>query len=121
MAILYSQIVIHLRQAFGCVQANKPVIGIVQDTLLGCRMMTKRDEFIEKDVFMNMLMWLENWDGQIPIPTILKPRPLWTGKQIFNLFLPEGVNCRRSTSWHKDNEPKDMSPTDSQVGVHPYS
>ena len=79
-------------------------------------MMTKRDEFIEKDVFMNMLMWLENWDGQIPIPTILKPRPLWTGKQIFNLFLPEGVNCRRNTSWHKDNEPKDMSPTDSQVG-----
>ena len=90
---------------------------MVQDTLLGCRMMTKRDEFIEKDVFMNMLMWLENWDGQIPIPTILKPRPLWTGKQIFNLFLPEGVNCRRKASWHKDNEPKDMSPTDSQVNL----
>ncbi|KAK9866738.1 hypothetical protein WJX84_006023 [Apatococcus fuscideae] len=96
-------------------QANKPVIGIVQDTLLGCRMMTKRDEFIEKDVFMNMLMWLENWDGAIPIPTILKPRPLWTGKQIFNLFLPEGINCRRTASWHKDNEPKDMSPSDAQV------
>jgi len=29
-------------------QANKPVIGIVQDTLLGCRLMTKRDTFIEK-------------------------------------------------------------------------
>ena len=99
-----------------CLQANKPVIGIVQDTLLGCRMMTKRDEFIEKDVFMNMLMWLENWDGAIPIPTILKPRPLWTGKQIFNLFLPEGINCRRTASWHKDNEPKDMSPSDAQVG-----
>jgi DNA-directed RNA polymerase II subunit RPB1 len=29
-------------------QSNKPVIGIVQDTLLGCRKITKRDSFIEK-------------------------------------------------------------------------
>lgn len=64
------------------VQANKPVIGIVQDTLAGMRLMTKRDTFIEADVFMNMLMWLEDWNGRIPTPAILKPRPLWTGKQV---------------------------------------
>ena len=29
-------------------QANRPVMGIVQDTLLGCRKMTKRDTLIEK-------------------------------------------------------------------------
>ncbi len=63
-------------------QGNKPVIGIVQDTLLGCRLMTKRDTFIPKDVFMNMLMWLEDWDGKIPMPAVLKPQPLWTGKQV---------------------------------------
>jgi DNA-directed RNA polymerase beta' subunit len=38
-------------------QANKPVMAIVQDTLLSCRIMTKRDTFITKDVFMNILMW----------------------------------------------------------------
>ena len=65
-------------------QANKPVIGIVQDTLLGCRLMTKRDTFIEKDLFMNILMWLEDWDGKIPMPAILKPKPLWTGKQVIS-------------------------------------
>lgn len=64
------------------VQANKPVIGIVQDTLLGARLMTKRDTFIEADVMMNLLMWLEDWDGTIPMPAVLKPRPLWTGKQV---------------------------------------
>ena len=58
------------------------MIGIVQDTLLGCRLMTKRDTFIPKDVFMNMLMWLEDWDGKIPMPAVLKPQPLWTGKQV---------------------------------------
>ena len=65
----------------GRMQANKPVIGIVQDTLLGCRLITKRDTFIGRDLFMNILMWLEDWDGRVPQPTILKPRPLWTGKQ----------------------------------------
>ena len=64
-------------------QANKPVMAIVQDTLLACRIMTKRDTFIKKDVFMNIIMWLENWDGKVPKPAILKPEPLWTGKQVF--------------------------------------
>jgi len=29
-------------------QSNRPVIGIVQDSLLGCRLFTKRNTFIEK-------------------------------------------------------------------------
>lgn len=95
-------------------QANKPVIGIVQDTLAGMRLMTKRDTFIEADVFMNILMWLEDWDGKVPTPVILKPKPLWSGKQVINLFLPR-VNCRRFASWYADGEPADLSPTDSQV------
>ena len=95
-------------------QANKPVMGIVQDTLLGCRLITKRDSFIEKDVFSNILMWLENWDGKVPAPAILKPRPLWTGKQVFSLFIPD-VNLRRTSAWHKDGEPEDFSPGDTQV------
>ncbi|KAE8797214.1 DNA-directed RNA polymerase II subunit RPB1 [Hordeum vulgare] len=45
-------------------QANRPVMGIVQDTLLGCRKITKRDTLIEKDVFMNILMWWEDFDGK---------------------------------------------------------
>lgn len=32
-------------------QANRPVMGIVQDTLLGCRKITKRDTFIEKVLY----------------------------------------------------------------------
>lgn len=68
-----------------CVQANKPVIGIVQDTLAAMRLMTKRDTFIEADVMMNILMWLEDWDGRVPTPAILKPRPLWSGKQVRQL------------------------------------
>jgi DNA-directed RNA polymerase II subunit RPB1 len=95
-------------------QANKPVMGIVQDSLLGCRLFTKRDTFIEYDLLCNILMWLEDWDGQVPPPTILKPRPLWTGKQVFTMFLPP-VNIERRAAWYRDGEPDAMSPVDAQV------
>lgn len=58
---------------------NQPVMGIEQDALLAVTRMTKRNIFIEKDVMMNMCMWIQPWDGNIPAPAILKPRPLWTG------------------------------------------
>ncbi|KAH0971041.1 hypothetical protein GBA52_023197 [Prunus armeniaca] len=70
-------------------QSNRPVMGIVQDTLLGCRKITKRDTFIEKD-----------FDGKVPAPAILKPRPLWTGKQVFNLIIPKQINLQRTSAWH---------------------
>ena len=56
-------------------------MGIVQDALLGARLFTKRDTFIDRTLLMNLLMWLEDWDGVVPTPAILKPQPLWTGKQ----------------------------------------
>ncbi|KAJ7500689.1 RNA polymerase II largest subunit [Mycena galericulata] len=37
----------------------------------------------------NILLWVPEWDGSIPIPAIVKPKPLWTGKQI--LSLPEHI------------------------------
>lgn len=76
--------------------------------------MTKRDSFIKKDLFMNILMWLEDWDGRVPMPAVLKPEPLWTGKQVVNLIIPR-VNVRRKAAWSKDHEDQDMTPYDSQV------
>ncbi|KAL0833412.1 hypothetical protein Bca101_085301 [Brassica carinata] len=98
-------------------QANRPVMGIVQDTLLGCRKITKRDTFIEKDVFMNTLMWWEDFDGKVPAPAILKPRPLWTGKQVFNLIIPKQINLFRYSAWHSDQETGYITPGDTQVRI----
>ncbi|VFR02519.1 unnamed protein product [Cuscuta campestris] len=98
-------------------QANRPVMGIVQDTLLGCRKITKRDTFIEKDVFMNILMWWGDFDGKVPAPAVLKPRPLWTGKQVFNLIIPKTINLLRYSSWHSDSEKGYITPGDTQVRI----
>eukprot|EP01103_Thecamoeba_quadrilineata_P002203 TRINITY_DN12197_c0_g1_i1.p1 TRINITY_DN12197_c0_g1~~TRINITY_DN12197_c0_g1_i1.p1 ORF type:complete len:1771 (-),score=338.80 TRINITY_DN12197_c0_g1_i1:46-5313(-) len=101
-------------------QSNRPVIGIVQDSLLACMIFTKRDTFMEKDLVMNILMWLQNFDGKIPVPAILKPKQLWTGKQIFSLILPN-VNLTRYTSTHPQNADADgenfIPPIDTRVHI----
>ncbi|KAI4468651.1 dna-directed rna polymerase [Holotrichia oblita] len=102
-------------------QANKPVMGIVQDTLTAVRKMTKRDVFIDKEQMMTLLMFLPIWDGKMPRPAILKPKPLWTGKQIFSLIIPGNVNMIRTHSTHPDEEDdgpyKWISPGDTKVMV----
>ena len=100
-------------------QSNKPVMGIVQDTLTAVRKMTKRDVFIDKEQMMNLLMFLPSWDGKMPVPAILKPKPLWTGKQLFSLIIPGNVNCMRLHSTHPDEENNGpyhwISPGDTRV------
>ena len=66
--------------------------------------MTKRDVFLDKEQMMQLVMFLPIWDGKLPIPAILKPKPLWTGKQLFSLIIPGNVNCQRLHSAHDDNE-----------------
>jgi DNA-directed RNA polymerase II subunit RPB1 len=68
---------------------NKPVMGIVQDALLGVMLFTQRDTFIEKELVMNLLMWAGYEEDKFPQPAIIKPKPLWTGKQIFSLIIPK--------------------------------
>jgi DNA-directed RNA polymerase II subunit RPB1 len=67
---------------------NKPVMGIVQDSLLGIMLFSTRDTFVELDQAMNLLMWVD-YNGKLPSPAIIKPRPMWTGKQILSLVIPE--------------------------------
>ena len=70
---------------------------------------------------MNLLMWLPSWDGKMPHPAILKPKPLWTGKQMFSLIIPGNVNLIKTHSTHPDNEDdgpyKWISPGDTKVST----
>ena len=49
---------------------------------------------------MNMIMWVDDFDGNIPVPAVIarkdgKILPLWTGKQMYSLILPvpEIIHC----------------------------
>lgn len=93
-------------------QSNKPVMGIVQDTLCGVRKFTKRDTFMCKDAVMNIFLWVPGWDGIIPTPAILKPRPMWTGKQILSMVIPKGINMTR-----EDDKQSPITPTDTGMMI----
>ena len=70
-----------------------------------------------QDVFMNILMWWEDFDGKVPAPAILKPRPLWTGKQVFNLIISKQINLLRTSAWHSETETGYITPGDTQVRI----
>ncbi|GJT03174.1 RNA polymerase II largest subunit [Tanacetum coccineum] len=69
------------------------------------------------DVFMNILMWWEDFDRKVPTPAILKPRPLWTGKQVFSLIIPKQINLIRTAAWHSETETGYLMPGDTQVRI----
>lgn len=79
-------------------------MGIVQDTLCGIRKFTLRDTFLDWYQVQNILLWVPDWDGTIPTPAIIKPKPLWTGKQILSMCIPRGINIHRSP------DPKSANP-----------
>ena len=85
-------------------QSNRPVMGVVQDSLTAVRKLTKRDVFLEKVDFCDLLLWIDGWDGVVPHPAILKPKPLWTGKQLVSMVIPDNVNCIRYHVGHPENE-----------------
>lgn len=75
-------------------QRNSPLMGIVQDTLAGIYKLCRRDVFLTKEQVMNIMLWVEDWDGVIPIPAILSPSPRWTGKQIASMVIPKEVSMQ---------------------------
>lgn len=69
---------------------NKPIIALVQDSLVSAFLMTQRETFLTRAQAMQVLMTLRYlprgfW---LPPPAILKPA-LWTGKQLFSLLFPK--------------------------------
>jgi len=74
-------------------RSNKPCMGIVQDSLLGIMRLTYRDTFLDKAAVMNLLMFVDyDLEKGLPHPAIVKPKPLWAGKQIISLVIPNSVN-----------------------------
>ncbi|KAJ7724988.1 DNA-directed RNA polymerase II, subunit 1 [Mycena maculata] len=65
-------------------QANKPVMGIF--TLL-----------------QNILLWVPEWDGAVPVPAIIKPKPL--------LVIPRGINIHRGS----DDKPSNKSIPNGEI------
>ena len=69
-------------------QSNKPIVSLVQDSLIAAYLMTRQDTFFTRDRFMQLTMSLRYPIKDMPPPAIIAPVPLWTGKQLFSMLLP---------------------------------
>ena len=71
---------------------GEPVIAPIQDFLTSIYLLTQRGTFFNKFEFCQLasnLMSNKDCDKTLrfPPPVIVKPYPLWTGKQLFNIIL----------------------------------
>jgi len=101
--------------------SGNPLRGLIQDHIVAGVRLSRRDCFLNKETFQQFLYLALSDSGynmphRTPVPAILKPRPLWTGKQIFSALLdvityprpPMNLNPVRArvpgSSWGKQGE-----------------
>jgi DNA-directed RNA polymerase subunit A' len=68
-----------------------PIIGAIRDFITGAYFFTKTGTTLTS-AEVNRLVMATGYEGELPEPKIKGPPPLWTGKQIFSLFLPKTLN-----------------------------
>ncbi|MHA1137817.1 MAG: DNA-directed RNA polymerase subunit A' [Candidatus Thorarchaeota archaeon] len=80
-----------------------PIIGALQDYISSAFLLTRKSNLLTKDQ-VNQLLATADYELKLPPPAIKAPVELWTGKQIFSIFIPEGINisfkaniCRKCT------------------------
>ncbi len=68
-----------------------PIIGAIRDFITAAYLFTRKTNYLTKEE-VNRLLIASQYEGPLPEPKIKEPQPLWTGKQIFSLFLPKDMN-----------------------------
>jgi DNA-directed RNA polymerase subunit A' len=68
-----------------------PIIGAIRDFITSAYYFTRKGNYLVESQ-VNRLMMATNYEGKLPEPEIKEPVPMWSGKQIFSLFLPKTLN-----------------------------
>lgn len=84
-------------------QTNAPIMGIVQDSLVGSYLLTMNDTKINKRRMMNILVSNKLFNGILPEPAeIVGNEPYWTGRQLVTTILPP-INLQRFSNTYKED------------------
>jgi len=81
---------------------SKPLVSVVQDTLVGVNRLTRPTEFFTRREYMNLLVHSKRWDGKIPPPAKTDPVPLWSGQQVVSALLPAVYLAMGNKVWDEE-------------------
>ena len=83
-----------------------PIIGGLRDFITGAYLLTKDGTTLTTQQFANLAM-LGGYNGKLPKPSINeKNNSLYTGKQLFSIFLPSDFNFVMTSKWSKGTSGK---------------
>ena len=68
-----------------------PIIGAIRDFITAAYLLTRKSNYLTKEEVGRLLI-AAGYEGPLPEPQVKKPQPLWSGRQIFSLFLPKDLN-----------------------------
>jgi DNA-directed RNA polymerase subunit A' len=78
-----------------------PIIGAIRDFITGAFILTQDKTFLKQEDFTNLAL-LGGYSGTLPEPKHLENgRKIFTGKQLFSLFLPKDFNFVITSKWNK--------------------
>ena len=80
-----------------------PIIGGIRDFITGAFMLTRDETTLTPGEFSNLAL-IGNYKGDLPEPDTKGVHPTYTGKQLFSLFLPEGMNYVLTSKWAKSQK-----------------
>lgn len=127
--------IMRLPRNFISAQNQKPIVGLVQDGIVGSMLMTRRDTFFSRAQAMLLLSAVQHGHRPLPPPAIRRAvrvttsstweidsvtgdsykkivpartewEQMWTGKQIFSLLVPPNVHMARSVRNGKSSFPQ---------------
>ncbi len=111
-----------------CTPKNgEPIISATQDFVTAAYLLSSKENFFDRKTFTTLCMYMVdgNLHLDLPPPAILKPRALWTGKQVFSVLMrpnkksPVKVNmdakCREYRA--RPGQTPDMDPQDGWLVV----
>jgi DNA-directed RNA polymerase subunit A' len=80
-----------------------PIIGGIRDFITGAFMLTRDETFLTPGEFSNLAL-LGGYEGDLPEPAKKGSKPLYSGKQLFSLFVPKKMNYVLTSKWAKSQK-----------------
>ena len=82
---------------------HKPVISLVQDSLLGINRITNDDVYLNREEIMNILIYIPSFDGVLPEPEKKEPFIRWSGRQVISIVLPKTLNMEMKNNSYNES------------------